>query len=227
VSVRRFAAGLAAALSALGAPDAFAQVAPAPASSPPAPAASAAAASPVRPFPFYDAHGEKLGPPPTDSPAHRSPFILAASIDLGELVVPDLESAGALVVATIVIGNDVFAGGVGYANLAGTHGLDLQAALGRFGSAARLFDSRGWRGSLMLPDLEAELAWFPGQTNLPNWLLGLKTNVVGFRVAKCFGRTSFELSMSAFTSTMMVEIDRLYFGQTVGARFDVGAAFWR
>ena len=192
-------------------------LAPAPASPP--------SERPSDDLPFYNADGATLTAPTPAPPKH--PFILAPSVNVGELVLPSLSSSGAWVEPMIEAGNDLWAVGLGYANLAGAHGVDLDASLGEWAFAVRLFDSNGWRGSWLLPDLHARFSFYPGQTRLPSWVVGGTTKIGGLRFAKCFGNVSLEMSAAAVFGPMIAKVDSIYGGVVIGGHLDIGVAFWR
>jgi hypothetical protein len=160
------------------------------------------------------------------SPAQPdAPFIVSLPVEMGQLFIPDIASSGALVEAFVEVGSEFIGGGIGYANLARAHGVDFDLWFGGFDSAAKLFDARGWRGSLVLPDLDLRLSYFPNQLTTPTWVFGPKTNIVGFRLAKCFGKLAMEMSATAVVGTMVVMIEDVHFGAEVGSHLDLGVAF--
>jgi len=187
--------------------------------------AAPAADHPSDDVPFFDAQGATLLNTPA-TPPPRHPFIVAPSVNVGELALPGLSSNATLVEPMVEVGNDLWAFGVGYANLAGTHGFDLDGSIGEFSAAVRLFDSNGWRGSWLLPDLHARFSFYPGQTRLPSWVFGGTTKIGGLRFAKNFGKASFEMSAAGVFGPMMVKIDSLYGAILIAGHLDMGVAFW-
>jgi len=142
-----------------------------------------------------------------------------------ELAMPSISSYGALAEPMVEVGNDIWATGIGYSNLAGEHGFAADASIGARSSAIRMFDAGGWRGSWLTPDIHAHFSYYPDQTRLPAFLFGFTTRAGGAMIAKNFGKTSFEVSTSAIFGPMIVKMDTVRAGVIVGAHFDMGVGF--
>jgi hypothetical protein len=184
-------------------------------------------AEPDRTAPFYDANGATMRPPPAP-PRHRPQFlIVGSSVDISEVFIPDLSSGGVLVEPMFQIGNDIAAGGIGYANLARAHGIDLELSFGRWASAVRIFDAHGWLGTWLLPDVDVRLACFPGQPAPPSWISSLQTRVGGVRAARCLHGVCLTMSAAATVGPALLELSELHGGVVVGGHIDLGFAFWR
>jgi hypothetical protein len=152
--------------------------------------------------------------------------MLSTTVRARNLYIPGLSSNGALVEPMLEMGNDLWAAGAGYANLAGEHGAAFDASVGEWFFATRIFESDGWRGSWLLPDVHLEFAYFAGPSRYPRWMFGGTTRIAGLRIAKCLGKVSLETSVGADFGPMLVEIDTNYFSILAGGYFDMGLAFW-
>ncbi len=183
-------------------------------------------ALPSADLPFYDAGGAQLPlPPPPPRPKH--PFILAPAINVSDLYLPSLSSGGILVEPMVEAGNDFWAIGAGYSNLAGVHGFDIDGSFGEWASGARLFDSGRWRGTWLVPDAHVRFAYYVNAgPRRPAFTVGGTTKIGGLRFAACLGKVSFEMSAAADVGMMLVKIDQDYFGLLFGGHVDVGVAFW-
>jgi hypothetical protein len=175
--------------------------------------------------PFYDAEGTTLDEPSAPPPRHH-PFMIAAATNVASVLLPALDSSGVLVEPMLEAGNDFWAAGIGYGNLAGEHGVALDASLGEWTFAARLFEGNGWRGSWLLPDAHMFFTYFPGPARLPRWIFGGTTRIGGIRIAKCLGKASIEVSAAADMGPAMVDIGSLFGGFVIGGHFDLGVAIW-
>jgi hypothetical protein len=174
-------------------------------------------------LPFYDAGGATLQKPPP--PPANHPFLVMPSVNATELAMPSIASYAALIEPMVEVGNDIWAIGIGYSNLAREHGFVADASIGARSSAIRMFDAGGWRGSWLMPDIHAHFSYYPGQTRLPAFLFGFTTRAGGVMIAKNFGKTSFEMSTSAIFGPMIVKIDAVRAGVIVGAHLDMGVGF--
>jgi len=174
-------------------------------------------------LPFYDAGGATLPKPPP--PPTNHPFLVMPSLNVTELAMPSISSYGSLVEPMVEVGNDIWATGIGYSNLAGEHGFVADASIGARSSAIRMFDAAGWRGSWLGPDIHVHFSYYPGQARLPAFLFGVTSRAGGVMIAKNVGKTSFEMSTSAIFGPMAVKMDTLRAGVVVGAHFDMGVGF--
>ncbi len=141
-----------------------------------------------------------------------------------------------LVVTELYFGAPAAGATVGYANFNGESGLVVGASIVRFHDGLRLFGDGegGWRGSLVLPDLNAHMMFVlaPGD---PVLFASITTDVLGLRFAHCLGEDAcFETTLRGPTigpGLGFVAPDRIRPGDEplgaliLGGAFDAGFRF--
>jgi len=182
--------------------------------------------------PFYDAGEGRLPLPPLPKPTHPRSVVVSPTLDVSEVVIPNLTSGGVLVEPMLEVGNDFVSGSVGYANLGGSHGGDLAISILRWASAVRIYRSHGWFGTWLLPDVTARFVFFPGPASPPSWMLGAETRLGGIRFSKCLTGASdqgvcLELTAAAEIGPAAISIGDAEAALVAGGHFEVGFAFWR
>ncbi len=141
-----------------------------------------------------------------------------------------------LVVTELYFGAPAAGATVGYANFDGESGLVVGTSILRFHEGLRFVDGgeSGWRGSLVLPDLNAHMMFVfaPGD---PVLFASITTDLLGLRFAHCLGEDAcFETTLRGPTigpGMGFVAPDRIRPGDQLlgalilGGAFDAGVRF--
>jgi hypothetical protein len=147
-------------------------------------------------------------------------------LNVAELFAPGLSSNATMVAPIAGFHFGDFGMHLGYVNLAGQSGIDGGFDALAFGNGARLFHSGTLTGSIAFP-LSASVLGFPGAIARPVFV-GYLAFEPAFRIAKCFGDFSLEVSVGPHVGGGLAIFDvyGLKGVAIAGGHFDIGIAFW-
>jgi hypothetical protein len=181
-------------------------------------------------LPFFPAR-MRLAPPA--APPEPDGFVIAGAVGFQQLIVLEAESSGTIIAVGGYAGRRGFGFTFEYNHLAGVSGFSGGVSLGRFGNAVRIAETGGFLITLLGPTLDAKAKVFLTPED-PMFVATASVDLLGLRLAKCTGGSSFHASLrgptvggaAVFMSEARFEPNDEPLGAVVlGATLEAGLAF--